>query len=129
MPQDSSGTSPDDCPSLPDVASALNRLLTTVRWIDGEGLLHDYDNNVHLARAVSMVRGLTSHVYIQRIRQGTQPDPRASVLWAIARVLSERAAVEITMDYFFNPATRARIQRALDLELERVMMRSRSQRG
>ncbi|MGL5863834.1 MAG: hypothetical protein ACRCY9_21550 [Phycicoccus sp.] len=115
--------------SLPDIASALNRLLTTVRWIDGDGRLRDYDNNVHLARAVSEVRGLTSHVYIQRIRQGTQPDPRASVRWAIARVLSERASVEITMDYFFDLATRARVDRALDLDLERVMMGYRGRRG
>lgn len=127
---------PNDIPAgdpavepLPDIATALNRLLTTVRWIAADGTLRDYDNNVHLARAVSDVRGPTSHVYIQRVRQGTQPDPRASILWAITRVLSERASVEITMDYFFMPAVRARVQRDLDLNLERVMMQFRGQPG
>lgn len=115
--------------ALPDVASALNRLLTTVKWVDGAGRLRDLDNNVHLAREVSRLRGPTPHVQIQRIRQGTQPDPRASVLWAVGRVLSQHACVEITMDYFFDPATRTRVQRALDLELERLTMQVRGQRG
>ena len=112
---------------VPDIAAALNRLLTTVKWVDEDGALRDLDNNVHLARAVSAVRGPTPHVQVQRIRQGTQPDPRVSILWAITRVLSEHACVEITMDYFFDPATRARVQRALDLELEKLTMRSRGQ--
>lgn len=116
-------------PPMPDIASALNRLLTTVKWIDGDGVLCDLDNNVHLARAVSDLRGATPHVQIQRVRQGTQPDPRTSVLWAISRVISARACVEVTMDYFFVPATRARIQRELDLELERLTMQVRGQRG
>ncbi|KRE63593.1 hypothetical protein [Nostocoides sp. Soil756] len=115
--------------SLPDIASALNRLLTTVKWLDDDGVLRDLDNNVHLARAVSELRGHTPHVQIQRIRQGTQPDPRTSVLWAITQVVNEHAAVEVTMDYFFVPATRARVQRELDLALERLTMQARGQRG
>ncbi len=115
--------------ALPEVASALNRLLTTVKWVDDEGRLRDLDNNVHLAREVSRLRGPTPHVQIQRIRQGTQPDPRASVLWAVCRVLSQHACIEITMDYFFEPTTRSRVQRALDLELERLTMQVRGQRG
>ena len=113
----------------PDIAAALNRLLTTVKWLDDEGRLRDLDNNVHLAAAVSEVRGPTPHVQIQRIRQGTQSDPRVSVLWAICRVLSDRSAVAITPDYFFVPEVRARVQRELDLELERLTMRARGQRG
>lgn len=129
MPQDQPvDPTPVGFDGLPDVATALNRLLTTVKWIDEDGRLRDLDNNVHLARSVSQLRGPTPHVQIQRIRQGTQPDPRSSILWAIGRVLSEHACVEITPDYFFVPATRARIQRALDLELERVTMRARGQR-
>lgn len=115
--------------AMPEIASALNRLLTTVKWVDDEGRLRDLDNNVHLAREVSKLRGPTPHVQIQRIRQGTQPDPRASVLWAVGRVLSQHACVEITMDYFFEPTTRIRVQRALDLELERLRMQIRGQRG
>ena len=113
----------------PDIAGALNRLLTTVKWVDDEGRLRDLDNNVHLAAAVSELRGPTPHVQIQRIRQGTQTDPRASVLWAICEVLRRHTPVEITPDYFFVPATRARVQRELDLELERVTMQVRGQRG
>jgi hypothetical protein len=114
---------------LPDIASALNRLLTTVKWIDDDGVLRDLDNNVHLARAVSALRGHTPHVQIQRIRQGTQPDPRTSVLWAVIQVVNEHSPVEVTMDYFFVPATRARVQRELDLALERLTMQARGQRG
>ncbi|MBR7742721.1 hypothetical protein KC207_05385 [Phycicoccus sp. BSK3Z-2] len=113
----------------PDIAGALNRLLTTVKWVDDDGVLQDLDNNVHLAAAVSQLRGPTPHVQIQRIRQGTQTDPRVSVLWAICRVLNRHTTVEVTPDYFFVPATRARVQRELDLELERVTMRARGQRG
>ena len=97
--------------------------------MDDDGRLRDYDNNVHLAAAVSEVRGPTPHVQIQRIRQGTQVDPRVSVLWGICRVLSAVSAVDVTPDYFFVPATRARVQRELDLELERVTMQVRGQRG
>ncbi|NHA67126.1 hypothetical protein, partial [Phycicoccus flavus] len=86
---------PDDPQAPPDIAAALNRLLTTVKWVGPDGTLQDLDNNVHLARAVSEVRGPTPHVQIQRIRQGTQPDPRVSILWAVAEVLSARACVRI----------------------------------
>lgn len=131
MPTDPPQVAPDVdlVTALPDIASALNRLLTTVKWIDDHGAMRDLDNNVHLAREVSTLRGPTPHVQIQRIRQGTQPDPRGSILWAIGRVLSEHACVEITPDYFYVPATRARIDRELDLERERLSMRMRGQRG
>ena len=126
---DPTRTAAMDVAALPEIASALNRLLTTVKWVDDEGHLRDLDNNVHLAREVSRLRGPTPHVQIQRIRQGTQPDPRASVLWAVGQVLSQHACVEITMDYFFEPTTRSRVQRALDLELERLTMQVRGQSG
>jgi len=104
--------------TIPDIATALNRLLATVKWVE-DGRILDFDNNVHLAEAVSAVRGQpTPHTYIQKIRQGTVRDPRASVIWAIGQVLSERACVDITPDYFYVPATRVRIDRALDLELD-----------
>jgi len=108
--------------SIPDIATALNRLLATVKWLD-DGRVVDFDNNVHLAEAVSEVRGqATPHTYIQKIRQGTIRDPRASVIWAIGQVLSERACVDITPDYFYVPATRIRIDRALDLELDSLSL-------
>lgn len=108
--------------NIPDIATALNRLLTTVKWLE-DGRMVDFDNNVHLAEAVSEVRDQpTPHTYIQKIRQGTIRDPRASVIWAIGQVLSERACIDITPDYFYVPATRIRIDRALDLELELLSM-------
>ncbi|WP_295695137.1 hypothetical protein [Lapillicoccus sp.] len=108
--------------SIPDIATALNRLLATVKWLE-DGRIVDFDNNVHLAEAISVVRGqATPHTYIQKIRQGTIRDPRASVIWAIGQVLSERACVDITPDYFYVPATRVRIDRALDLELDSLSL-------
>lgn len=116
-------------PTLPDVAAALNRLLTTVQWLAADGSVEDLDNNVRLAREVSEVRGYTPHVHIHRIRQGKSPDPRGSVLWAICQVVSRYSVVPVTPDYFYVPETRTAVDRALDLELERLQMIERGQSG
>lgn len=102
----------------PTVASGLNALLVTVRWLEN-GALRDLDNNVHLAQAVSVVRRQeTSQSHIQAIRQGKATDPRWSVLCAICDVLSERSGVAITPNYFYDPAERTRVNDQLTLRLE-----------
>ncbi len=108
-----------------DVPAALNRLLSRLRWLEptnrGPLVWRDWNNNVHLAAAVSSVRGVpTSHVQIHRIRQGVNPDPRGSILWAIGRVLSEHSPVPITPDYFWVPATRATVDLAIDAQLRQL---------
>lgn len=107
-----------------DVPAALNRLLSRLRWLQPteQGLMwRDWNNNVHLAAAVSAARGApTSHVQIHRIRQGVNPDPRGSILWAIGRVLSEHSPVPITPDYFWVPATRAAVDLAIDAQLRQL---------
>lgn len=107
-------------PDLPSMAVALNRLLATVRWEDEQGSIRDLDNNVTLARVVSKVRGHTPHTYIHKIRQGSIVDPRISVIWAICVVLSEKTppGITVTPDYFFVPATKAKVDHALDLHLD-----------
>ena len=105
-----------------DVSAALNRLLSRLRWLEptdqGQLTWRDWNNNVHLAAAVSSVRGTpTSHVQIHRIRQGVNPDPRGSILWAIGRVLSDHSPVPITPDYFWVPTTRAAVDLAIDAQL------------
>ncbi len=115
---------------LPSIAVALNRLLTTIRWEDELGGVRDLDNNVSLARAVSKVRGHTPHTYIHKVRQGKIVDPRMSVIWAICVVLSEKtpSGVTLTPDYFFVPATKAKVDHALDLHLD-ALRSSRSHPG
>lgn len=107
-----------------DVSAALNRLLGRVQWLEptDHGLVwKDWNNNVHLAAAVSAARGTpTSHVQIHRIRQGVNPDPRGSILWAIGRVLSDHTPVPITPDYFWVPATRATVDFAIDARLREL---------
>lgn len=111
------GMSPAD--DLPDVPSALNRLMSTVKWIEG-GRLVEF-NNVTLAKACGDLLGAPiSHSHIAKIRQATNPDPRGSVVWAITRTLSERSPVQITPDYFYMDNARAKVDRELDLHLEQL---------
>lgn len=111
------GMSPTE--DLPDVPSALNRLMSSVKWIEA-GRLVEF-NNVTLAKACGALLDTSiSHSHIAKIRQGTSPDPRGSVVWAISKVLSQRSAVDITTDYFYLGSTRAKVDRELDLYLEHL---------
>lgn len=100
------------------IAPALNALLAMVRWVDGDQIVH-LDNNVHLARAISQLRGQeTSQSYVQAIRQGHSTDPRWSVVCAICEVLTERSGVRISPDYFYDTAERTRVNELLDARLD-----------
>lgn len=107
---------PDD---LPDIASALNRVMATVTGIEKR---HGRRfSNVSLANEVSEILGMEiTHGHIAKIRQGISTTPRGHLIWAIGRSLSTRTPVEITPDYFFIPTTRARVDRELDLTLEQL---------
>lgn len=109
-------TPPDD---LPDIASALNRVMVTVTGIERrQGRRF---SNVSLANEVSDILGMEiTHGHIAKIRQGVSTTPRGHLIWAIGRALSTRTPVEITPDYFFIPTTRARVDRELDLTLEQL---------
>lgn len=109
-------TPPDD---LPDIASALNRVMVTVSGIEKrQGRRF---SNVSLASEVSDILGMEiTHGHIAKIRQGISTTPRGHLIWAIGRALSTRTPVEITPDYFFIPTTRARVDRELDLTLEQL---------
>lgn len=105
---------------LPDVASALNRVMLTVKGIEMRNGRRF--NNVALATEVSALLGMEiTHGHIAKIRQGVSTTPRGHLLWAIGRALSTRTPVEITPDYFFIPTTRARVDRELDLGLEQLV--------
>ena len=94
----------------------------------GEMVWRDWNSNRRLAAAVTEVRGIpTPHGQLHRIRQGVSPDPRGSVLWAIAHILSRQTPVVITMDYFFEASTRARIDREIadDIDRSRQLFLSR----
>lgn len=104
---------------LPNVPSALNRLMGSVKWIEA-GQLTEF-NNVSLATACGSLLGTPlSHSHIAKIRQGASPDPRGSVIWAISRAMSRKSPVSITPNYFYVSAIRALVDRELDLHLEQL---------
>lgn len=106
-------------PTPPVIPSALNRLMVTVRWIE-EGQLKGF-TNVSLARGCAeLLSSAISHSHIAKIRQGSQADPRASLIWAMSVAFSQRSVVPITPDYFLVDRTRAAVDRELDLHLEQL---------
>lgn len=122
MKADASSTSPLPGDTRPALSRALDDLLRHLRWLEEEPsgwVWRSSDNSHQLALAVSELRGIpTTRVMIHRIRTGVTTDPRGSIMWAIATVLTRNSPVPITVDYFYDDVVRKTIGRQLVDALE-----------